>query len=138
MEKIDQVSLEIKKLLQEETVNHKLVSNKVKDLEQAVLDANWYSRKCDEIDDPIEELMSHKFYKEALAIILAIKEKEFCSMDMGYYDSKAGICYFELKDYQNAELYFYKAICDDEDWMDELLPYIEQLRNNPDFALTFF
>lgn len=138
MNNINQLSFEIKKLLDEKPVNSVFVSNKAKELEQVILNDEWYSRKCDEIDDPIEELMDHKFYKETLAIILAIKEKEFCSMDMGYYDSKAGICYFELKDYQNAELYFYKAICDDEYLADELFPYLEQLRNNPDFVLTYF
>ena len=138
MSLVDQLSLEIKKLLSEKPIKSELVFDKAKELERAILNADWYSRKCDEIDDPIEELISHKFYKEALLIIMAIKEKEPCSMDMGYYDSKAGICYFELKDFKNAELYFYKAISDDEDWADELFPYLEQLRNNPDYVLTYF
>ena len=94
---INDLSKEIKELLKEEYIKEELISNKVKELETMILDTNWYSRMCDEIDDPIEELMNHQLYQDALKIILAIKEKEPCSLDMGYYDSKAGICYFELK-----------------------------------------
>ena len=138
MEAIDVYSLEIKKLLEQDKVDAVLVNNKVKELEQLILNTPWYSRYCDEIDNPIEELMAHKFYNEALLIIMAIKKKEFCNLGMGYYDSKAGICFFELKDYKNAELYFYYAISDDEDLIDEIRPYLDALRNNKDLQLTYF
>ena len=135
---INDLSKEIKELLKEESIKEELISNKVKELETLILNSNWYSRMCDEIDDPIEELMNHQLYQDALKIILAIKEKEPCSLDMGYYDSKAGICYFELKDYKNAEICFYSAISDDDDYIDELVPYLEKLRNKPGIILTYF
>ena len=135
---INKLSKEIKELLKEEYIKEELVSSKVKELETLILNTNWYSRMCDEIDDPIEALMDHQLYQDALKIILAIKEKESCSLDMGYYDAKAGICYFELKDYKNAEQCFYYAISDDDDYIDELVPYLEKLRNKPGIHLTYF
>lgn len=138
MDLIDTLSKEIKNLLEEKPINRGVVSHKTKELEEAILNTPWYSRMCDEIDDPIEELISHECYEEALLIFFAIKEKEFCSLDMGYYDSKAGICYFKLQDYQNAELYFYKAVSDDEDYIDDIREYVEALRNNPHITLTYF
>ena len=138
MEEISVYSLEIKKLLKEEKVDLLLINKKTIELEQLILKTPWYSRYCDEIDHPIEELMEHKLYQEALLIILAIKKKEPCSLGMAYYNSKAGICYFELKDYKNAELYFYYAISDDEDYIDEIRPYLDALRNNKDLKLTYF
>ena len=135
---IDDLSFEIKKYLNEDKIDPSLITNKVKELEQTILNTDWYSRYCDEIDNPIEELMAHKFYNEALLIIMAIKKKEFCNLGMGYYDSKAGICFFELKDYKNAELSFYYALSDDEDLIDEIRPYLDALRNNKDLQLTYF
>ena len=138
MDPIDALSLEIKKLLEANPVNSGLISNKTKELEQTILDTPWYSRMCDDIDNPIEELINHEFYQEALLIIFAIKEQEFCSLDMGYYDMEAGICYFKMKDYEKAELYFHKAVSDDEDYIDDIREYIDALRNNPHIKLKYF
>ena len=136
-EPIDVLSQEIKILLEQQPINAELVSSKSKELEELILNTPWYSRMCDDIEDPIEELIARDFYHEALLIIFAIKEQEFCSLDMGYYDSKAGICYFMLKDYKNAEFYFCKALDDDEDYMDDIREYVEALRNNPDIELEY-
>ena len=135
---IDALSLEIKKLLLEKDINASLINQKVKELEDTILSTHWYSRMCDDIDDPIEELMEKDFYQETLLIIMAIKEKEFCTMDMGYYDTKAGICYFYLKDFRNAESYFSRAVSDDEDWIDEINPYLIEMKEKYHYVFELF
>lgn len=106
--------------------------SKIKELVKEIIDlmeaSEWDSRQRDEIELPHVELMGKGYYQEALDILRKVIEKESCNLDQGDLYVKMGVCYYYLKDKDNALKYFNRAIEDDEDYVDEARPYLKELR----------
>ena len=100
----------------------------VKEIIELMEASEWYSRLRDDIEWPHVELMNKGLYQEALDILRKVIEKESCNLDQGDLYVKMGICYYYLKDKDNALKYFNRAIEDDEDYVDEARPYLKELR----------
>ena len=128
MEKINQLSLEIKRVLRKRPFFKDSISLQCRELKELILSSEWYSRKVDEIDLPTEMLIHYGFYQEAIDILNAILDKEPCTYDLAFINFDLGVCYFHLGDYQKAEEYFFKVMCEDEDYCDLVNSYRKKMK----------